>query len=179
MPDFEWVTMKLKQPQPRFFVVDYMGVQSVFVEDLNNTGQFHGTVNGIRVLVDWQTPKYALYVDAPDGRITYTGAIWNISALDVPIKNAIADIYMPTMYDRFRNNLTYEYTATPTGFLLVYDEIYIIRFNDGSGWFYATGEMPDDRFVSTSAAYLPDVTPSMEHCIAAFTQGKFNGGGNE
>lgn len=174
MPDFEWVQVPKMKPQPRRFVVDYMGVQSVFIEDLTNPGQFHGVVNGLKVLADWQTPRYTVYINGPDGRVSHTSKVYEMAFLPVIIRNAIADIFTPTMYDRFRNKLPYTYTAHPTNFFLVYQEIYIIHFSDGSGWCYATGDDPEDWDTCNSVAYLPDVTPSMEHCIAAFTQGEFH-----
>lgn len=174
MPDFTWVPVPIKKPEPRRFVVNYLGVQSVFIEDLTNPGQFHGHVNGLRVLVEFVPGKYSISIDAPDGRICLKGPAWEISFLEVPIRNAIADIFTPTMYERFRNHLPYTYTATETGFFLVYQEIYIIRFTDDSGWCYATGIDPTDWDTNHSVAYTPDITPSMEHCIAAFTQGEFH-----
>lgn len=175
---------RIEEPAPKnTYIVKWLhGAQSVFVEDDHDKRLYHGRVNGVSVLVDWgKSPKYTLYITLPNGdKQTHTGNAFQWFRIEARIQEIFADIFAVSGYERFRHRISYEYTAEPTGFILMYQDIYIITFTDGSGWFYATDDDPTDHYANVSNAFTPDIIPSAQHCIAAFIQGEFTyTGGNE
>lgn len=168
---------RVEEPAPKnTFIVKWLhGAQSVFVEDTINKHMYHGRVNGVSVLVEWHNkPRYAIYVTTPDGdKQTHMGNAYDWFRIEARIQEIFADMFAVSGYERFRHRISYEYTAELTGFVLMYQDIYIISFVDGSGWCYATDVDTTDHYAHVSEAFTPDIIPSAAHCIAAFTQGEF------
>lgn len=152
------------------FIVDLLGVQHVFVGSSIGSRNYHGVIDGINVLVDWiNRPNVTIYT--PNRQ--HTGYARDMGKLSMVIRDHLLDVLNVPGIVRAKYCYPFTYTATPTGFLLLYKEIYIIRFEDNSGWMYATDNDLDDIDVDYSVAFTNDVIPSAEHCISVFTQGEF------
>lgn len=171
MPEFEFVQPPAQQPERRYFMVTWLRAEYVFYESTVNAGTYAGKIDAVPVYVDWsRQPKYAVYLRGIQ-QVTQSGKSWDTAGLKHVIRSMMADYVGLSGIERFRNQLPYECTSFETDFTLLHKDIYICRFDDGSGWFYSTGDDPHDWDTVESCAFTHTETPSVAHCIEAFSSG--------